>query len=513
MKTLYYPFAFAACLLIPGWTSFADDGSAASVGDLPGFGEDAYFGDEPAFAGESDPAEADRQSDGAVTQASIVDSSPARRPRDSQRRPRYAPIDASVLQPVGHTEGYAEPHYVGDGDFVPACDGCDAGCDGCCDSGYYAASCSISGNCKIGRVIDCNTWMTAEALLWFPQARKLPVLVASAPTGVSPVLAPGGQASGPVVNEFGGEVEGGISGGFRIDYGRWLAPNFGVGGRFWIIGENGDSYRATDVDGSLRSLSIPFFEINPGAIGGIGESGLLIGFLGNQADIEGSVAVESNLKMLAAEAYGRFRLGRAANHQLDLIGGYSFFQIDDSLSIFGESIDNVADESRRFNDAFEAENRFHGGQLGFELSACRGRWMARSLTKVHLGNMNQTYDIQGNSTFINSSGVVQNREGGIFTQPVQPDGSGNIGERSRDVFAFVPELNFKLGYRFRPNVLLSVGYSFLYFDNVALNGAVFDRTVNGPNLASGVTDTPTGFAFDDSSLWVQGIDLGVVIDF
>ncbi len=37
---------------------------------------------------------------------------------------------------------------------------------------------------------------------------------------------------------------------------------------------------------------------------------------------------------------------------------------------------------------------------------------------------------------------------------------GNQGDYERDVFAFAPEANFKLGYRFRKNVLLSVGLQF-----------------------------------------------------
>ncbi len=90
---------------------------------------------------------------------------------------------------------------------------------------------------------------------------------------------------------------------------------------------------------------------------------------------------------------------------------------------------------------------------------------------------------------------------------------GNQGTHSRDEFAFAPEMNFKLAYRFRDNVLLSAGYSFIYFDSVALNGDNVDRLIDGQNFNTNVFGNRPEFVFNDSSLWVQGLDLGVTIDF
>ena len=90
---------------------------------------------------------------------------------------------------------------------------------------------------------------------------------------------------------------------------------------------------------------------------------------------------------------------------------------------------------------------------------------------------------------------------------------GNQGTYERDKFAFVPEMNFKLGYRFRDHVEMSVGYTFMYFDDVVLVGDVLDRTIDPSVLnTNGPYGTRPAFDFDDSGLWVQGIDLGVVID-
>jgi hypothetical protein len=64
----------------------------------------------------------------------------------------------------------------------------------------------------------------------------------------------------------------------------------------------------------------------------------------------------------------------------------------------------------------------------------------------------------------------------------------------------------------RDNISLSVGYSLIYWDNVALVGDVIDTDVDGSTLNTGTFGNRPVFNFNDSSLWVQGVDFGIVID-
>ena len=91
---------------------------------------------------------------------------------------------------------------------------------------------------------------------------------------------------------------------------------------------------------------------------------------------------------------------------------------------------------------------------------------------------------------------------------------GNQGDYQRDVLTFVPEMNLKLGYRFRDHVEMSVGYSLLYFDRVALAGINVDPTID-PNFfnSNGPFPLRPEFTFNDTSLWVQGVDLGLAITY
>lgn len=373
--------------------------------------------------------------------------------------------------------------------------GCDmgcgmSGCDGGCDSG-----CGSSKRRKIGSIFnrcDSDTWASAEFLMWFTQDREMPSLVGTSAANTLPTT------DEPTFNSvFGDNIKGELSGGFRGDYGKWLTDNVGVGGRFWILAENQDSVFLQG-DGSDQSIGRPFFNTNTNT-----EDSLLVSLNGV---FTGAVAAESALDVLGAEAYGRFRFTCNNSCRLDFIGGYTHFNIDDTLRISSTTETNATARVRTYGDIFDVENRFNGGQLGFESTINRGRWTARSLTKVHLGNMNQRISIAGQASDQTPPAGAVITSGGMLAQ-------GNQGVFTRDTFAFAPEANFKLSYKFRPNVALSVGYSFIYWDNVALAGDVVDRVIDGTQFNTGAFASRPAFDFNDSSLWVQGLDLGFAVNY
>ncbi|MFK8112457.1 MAG: BBP7 family outer membrane beta-barrel protein [Rubripirellula sp.] len=487
MKMNFRGLAFTAMLLSGTSMAIADQGAA---GDLPGYGEDAYFHEEAAYAQQQ------------VAPVAHAESALHYAPSQS---PHYAPVGASQLQPASFGQ-----RIGGGGDCGCEVSGCDGGCNmGGCDSGCGISSCD--GGCdsgcsskrrsRFGNILsrcDSDTWASAEFLMWFTQDRDMPALVTTGAPGSLGTLA---EASTQTV--FGDDINGELSGGFRGDYGKWLGDNIGVGGRFWILAENQDSVYLAG-NGNTQTIARPFFDPNLYPTND-GQNSFLIGNnLGG--GVGGAVAAESSLDMMAMEAYGRFRFSCNNTCRLDFIGGYSHFEIDDELRIssFSEDLNTAARKS--FSDQFNADNEFNGGQLGFEMTITRGRWMARSLTKVHLGNMQQSANIVGQTVDTTAGGASTSTSGGLLAR-------GNQGQFERDVFAFAPEANFKLAYKFRPNVLLSVGYSFMYFDNVMLNGDIVDNVINNNDLIANTLGPRPAWEFNDSSLWVQGLDLGFVIDF
>ncbi|QDT06328.1 hypothetical protein K227x_47370 [Rubripirellula lacrimiformis] len=532
MKTKIQRLALTAMLLSGSSMVMADNGTSI-VGDLPGYGEDAYFDDDAVYAEDYSAVEENdadayfdntSYNDGEVApvghaEQSVMTRAPQRAmasriaSRQTSAHPAHAtahtPVAASQMQPAS---------YHGGGSYISSDCGCgDGSCGGGCgvemmmgDCGCGSTSCGGgcgSGSCgtskrmaKLFDRCDSNAWASFETLLWFSQPRDTVPLILGSDAGTLPTL---DEPSSRTL--FGGAGENELSVGLRADAGFWLGDNVGVGGRFWILDESGDSFSYAGT-GNDQSVGRSYFNT---AAGFVGEDALLVA---QDGIFQGNIEAVSELDILGAEAYARLRFGSGKNCTLDFIGGYSHFEIDDSLSINSLSVNSVinggnpAGTRRTFSDRFNAENEFNGGQLGFDMVMHRGRWTVQSLTKVHLGNMDQRVSAAGDYTRQIPAGPLTSGSGGVLT-------AGNQFSTDRSVFAFAPEANFKLAYAFRPNVKLTVGYSFLYFDNVALASDAINRNV------SGTTDIGTGAGsntlvdFEDSSLWVHGIDLGFAIDF
>ncbi|TWU34391.1 BBP7 family outer membrane beta-barrel protein [Novipirellula artificiosorum] len=501
MKTNLRGLTLTALLLSASNMSFAQQGASTSIGDLPGYDEDAYFAEEATYAQRVSPVApaAHTDEDAHVTDQGAYVTDEVYPTAASEEAPQlYAPMDSSELQPVGFFDGSLLGMNQSNCDQVQVCEaGCDGGCSSCRGS-------SLSSRLGLGNLSGCgsNCWGTSEALLWFTPDRDMPALIT--------VNAPGGDPIGPTATTvFGDGIDGDLTAGFRGDYGKYVTKNIGIGGRFWIVGDQTESY--SNASNGDITIGRPFFDTSDSFFDSPnpGENALLIGHngVGLLPLVDGNIQAESKLQMWAAEAYARINLGCSSTSKLELLGGYSHFSIDDSLYMHSQSFiggSAAASSFYDFTDAYELENRFDGGQIGFEMSKTRGRWTARSLTKVHLGNMSQSAKVQGTSTFGTPFPATTGVGGALpFDSYVDED---------RDVFTFIPEANFKLSYQFRPNVALSVGYSFMYFDNVAQVGDVINPIYDGPSLGDPAQFGGQPFKFDDSSLWVQGIDLGVVIN-
>jgi hypothetical protein len=489
MKTRLKRLALTAFLLSSTGVTFAADGANA-VSDLPGFGEEAYFNEDATYATNAEIAPATTAE--RFVGDSFVGDAALRLPSQSTgsnpyTAASYTSQSGSGYYPETYTpeayapESYSDIHY-------PSSDmaaGCDGGCDSACRPKRKLFS-LFDG--------DCDCWASNEGLVWFAPDRDMPALITTSNVNTLPVLPEGGTNN--VQTVFGDDIDGEVSGGFRLDYGKFVTKNVGIGGRFWWMADNNDSYAAAG-NGSDMSIGRPFYNIDVP-----GNDALLVALNGT---FTGSIAAQSELKLWGAEAYSRIKLASHNANRIDLIGGYTHFEMEDTLGISSVTITNATARTRRYADVFAADNRFDGGQVGFEMIMNRGRWTARSLTKVHMGNMNQRVRIAGLSTDQTPPAGVNVTSGGLLAM-------GNQGDFERDTFAFAPEANFKLGFCLRRNVTLTAGYSLIYFDNVTLVGDIIDTSVDGSLLNTGQFGNRPAFEFDDSSLWVQGVDFGVTIE-
>ncbi|QDS91366.1 hypothetical protein FF011L_00950 [Roseimaritima multifibrata] len=418
----------------------------------------------------------------------------------------YPSIDASVggyvgdlATPAGHHERVQRlaPRVASHGGYE-TCGGCNSVS---CEGGCYSSGQSRRG--KIGAALNdpcASGWMNAELLLWFPQALQSPDLVATGPNAAGAIQGgPGYQAL------FGGRIEQGMQPGFRADVGRYFSDGqFGVGARIWFL-QGADTAFSAQSDGSPGSpiLSRPLFNTSVGT-----EGGFLVG--GPLGPLTGEINISSQLDMVASELYGKALFIQGEDYRMDLIGGYSFFNIENDLLITQSSTQLPPSPAARrvVLDSFNTENNFHGGQIGFQTELNRGRFSFLSLTKVHLGNMHQRVDVFGTSRsdFVGVPASLQTFDRGLLVGDDQQS-------QSRDVFAFAPEANLKIGYRMRNHVNFTVGYSFIYWNRVALAGDQIDRNVDQTAVLTNNPSTSPARKFNDRGFFVQGIDLGISVDY
>lgn len=417
-------------------------------------------------------------------------------PSDGHLAPQdYEPVPMEQLGSVPSSTPGAMPAYETGYSEMPAYG---TGYGEASPYAAYGPSCDSFASA----IASCNQdyWMRAELLLWFPEARLTPPMGVSADAGQLPVL--GGISATPLGESFGNN----LVPGFRGDVGRYFADGlFGIGGRVWVLGADDDTLRMGG-DGSDGSFGVPFFNTNPDRVG---EDAIFVGFDNGAGErFVGDATISNELNIVAAELYGRVLHGSSKRHRFEFLGGYSHFNIHDEFNLHLNTVELPIGERTIFRDQFEARNEFHGGQIGSELSLNRGRWMASALTKVHLGNMNQRLAVEGfSSQELIGGGAAVISDQGMFAR-------GDVrGVHERDTFAFAPEMNLRLGYQFRKHVSLHVGYSFIYWSDVALTTDQLDRNlyIDQGNLGNSGPDKYTTLKSD--GLWVQGIDLGATLTF
>jgi hypothetical protein len=430
--------------------------------------------------------------------------------------PAWQPAVYSPVMPVGYSATFA------DGCSDPGCT--DAGCTG---GGCTSAGCSGPGGCTDAGCSDlgCNggccapkfgarfaerfpvngTWGSIDFMHVWTKGRNIPPLVTTSP---ATTLFPQAGVLPAAQTLFGGRIGEGRQSAGRLDVGFWLdqCHSNGIGFRFFAIeGDRSSFYRQSDGVG-VPILATPYI-----AFPGLTNQAIVAAHPTNFA---GSIGVQTDNDILSAEAYGRFLMIRSGLDRIDMIGGYHYAQVSDSLTLvnsgtalnggFGFPIGTV----NTLTDRFDVRNDFHGGVLGLTGEFHRGCWTLRTLTKVSVGDMRHSVTIDGVAVTTvpppPAGGTTTTNAGGIFAQ------RSNIGTRTENQFTYIPELNLTLGYKVTPHVELTAGYNFMYFPHVALAGDHIDTTVDfsQANPINPVGARPLLTAIRDTDFWVQGVSLG-----
>ncbi len=363
-----------------------------------------------------------------------------------------------------------------------------------------------------------RTYVEVDYLSFWAKGNFVPPLVTTSPVGTPQSQAGVLPVSATTAILFGDtRLDTQQRNGARINFGYWLIDGefLGIEGQYFALQQQNTLFHAASnfsTDPNAQILARPFTNVDPSLITPQQDS-LLVAFpnfvIGQSiVDLNGSIDVRTTSDIQSANALLRrliwidFTMGR----RLDLIAGYRFFRIDDSVTINDQTSFSgglFPATTITSQDQFSARNQFHGGEIGLKGQSYHGPLQLELLAKVAFGNNHETMYINGfNST--TAGGTTTTGVGGLLTQPT------NIGFYRRDVFAILPEANANIRFDLTRNLRVTAGYTFIYTNRVQRSGDAIDLTVNPTQIGGPlVGEARPAFAFHDTGFWVHGVNAGI----
>jgi hypothetical protein len=377
----------------------------------------------------------------------------------------------------------------------------------CCEQGEVcgepemcyvtAESCCECECCPCVPGLECyrgnqKVWASADYLMWWTRGNNAPPLASTGPIGVP----------GTRVLFGGGDIDRNFRSGFRFDAGMWLHESqclgFQVGGLFLPRLGNGLATAAAPLVRPFLNLDTGLSDAEFVAIPGVTIGGLKI---------------DSDNWLWGGDVNVVSRIHCGPNHRVVALLGFRYLGMEDSLTITESPLtlvqvgDTPPGTSFLIQDSFETRNHFYGGQLGLQAEMRFGKFVIDMRGKCALGSTVQTVNING-TTRINGGPPLT---GGLLAQ------ASNIGTRTQSKFSVVPEGAVNLGYQVTDSLQVYVGYTFLYWSNVARSGDQIDPRVNGARLPSRgqvyPRNSPPLAQFRTTDFWAQGINFGMQLSF
>jgi hypothetical protein len=338
-------------------------------------------------------------------------------------------------------------------------------------------------------------------LLWLIQPFNTPPLVTIGPPKTVAILGRSGTI--PVFNGFDNNR---LQPGGSFTLGAWLDDALAVGieGGFFFLTTQNDSFILSSP--ANATVARPFINATTGA-----EDSQLVSVPGQ---LNGTVVVSQWSRLDGAELNGVFNVLNRPVVRLDTLVGLRYLDLDERLSVaehlqVDPSVPVTGGQRFDVLDRFRTADRFLGGQLGARGALTWGLLSLTTTAKVALGCTEEVAGVKGGTVFtpVGGIGVLQN--GGLLALP------SNTGRFARDVFAVVPEVGVNLALQLAPWLRLRVGYTWLYWSDVARPGGVIDRVVSPAQVPTGGGPGGVGsrpaFAFHGTDFVAQGVNIGVEI--
>jgi len=355
-------------------------------------------------------------------------------------------------------------------------------------------------------------WASGEYLLWWVKPGVQPApLATTGPASSNGIL---GQP-GVTALLGGSELEFPSFSGARITLGGWLdkGGHIGIEASGFILEHNGVDYSVASDPNDNGVIGRPVIN----ALTGLEA----VSLVASPGQLAGSLNVTSSEQFYSAETNLIGSLYRGKSFTADMIVGFRYAGLQEDFSVSTTST-VLPGGAAAFNgaligpgntlailDHFETRNDFYGGQVGAKTQFRFNRLFVDISGKLGVGNNHEVVKADGSTTLIGPGGSVATLPGGLLAV------SSNSGIFSRDEFTFLPEASIKFGVHLTNYATAYVGYTFMYWYDVARAADQIDRVVNPTlvpsNLAFGTGGGPNlpSVPFNRTDFWAQGINFGV----
>ena len=230
--------------------------------------------------------------------------------------------------------------------------------------------------------------------------------------------------------------------------------------------------------------------------------------------LQGNIQVSGSTELQTVEVLWRNLLLRTACERIDFLAGWRYNRLDDSLLIQDSktTLDPasglaVGTNLREF-DLFKTQNQFNGAEIGLVSEMRRQRWTLELSLKFAVGNTNSRVTIDGQTTTtvpLPGGREVSTRPSGLLAQ------QSNMGVYESNELTVVPELGATIACQLTGHLRATVGYTVMYWADVARPGDQIDQNLNLTQLTngglSGVAEPK--FVRVGSNFWAQGMNLGL----
>lgn len=350
---------------------------------------------------------------------------------------------------------------------------------------------------------DPKIWTSAEYLYWWTQHSNINVPLATQnPSSFAIINQPGtqiilGARSRNNTFDFGG------LNGIRITMGGWIddAHQYGIEGSGFGFSEADKTLSASSVGANNPILDVPFFSVQS-----MSENVLV----GNKPN---TITDKDTFQPSNVEINGLYNLSNKISLPLILTAGFRMMNINENLTLNDAIYDTPslpANSVLNIQDQFSTKNNFYGFQIGTRTHYSYGKIDLSGLAEIAFGINYQQIKIRG-ETNVNNNTILQSI--GLFAEP------SNIGTFKQNQFAILPELQIKMSYHMNQYIQPFFTYNVIYINRILRASNEIDRNINlSQNPLIGGTGVLSGKAapvrqFNDSSLWMQGVSLGVQINF